>query len=123
MLNQHLELVNPKFAGLRPHGTHRLNHNRFSNYFCHSFAFHVNSCGSCCLRGLVSYGQPVVGWNSVSDHCSPVSTQEVMMKMRFILQDGSEYRLDCYGIGGCFHKTFICNGFVNMNGQRETKGA
>jgi hypothetical protein len=45
------------------------------------------------------------------------------MKMRFILKYGSDYRLDCYGIGGGFHKTFICNGFVNMDRQRETKGA
>jgi len=63
----------------------------------------------------------MVGWNSVSDHCSPVSTQEVMMKMRSILKYGSDYRLDCYGIGGGFHKTFICNGFVNMIDKEKLK--
>jgi hypothetical protein len=51
----------------------------------------------------------MVGWNSVSHNCSPISTQEVMIKMPFASEDGSDYRSDCYGVGGGFHKTFICN--------------
>jgi hypothetical protein len=46
-----------------------------------------------------------------------------MMKMPFVSEVGSDYRLNCFGIGGGFHKAFICNGFVHMIRQRETKGA
>jgi len=63
---------------------------------------------------LVSYGQPVVGWDSVSDYCSLINTQEVMIKMPFVSEGGSEYRLNCFEFGNSLHKAFIRNGFVDM---------
>jgi len=58
----------------------------------------------------------VVGWDSVSGYCSLINTQEVMIKMPFVSEDGSEYRLKCFEFGNSLHKAFICNGLWICDG-------
>jgi len=39
---------------------------------------------------LASYGKPVVDWNSLLGYCSVVNIEKIMMKMRFVLENGGK---------------------------------